>query len=440
MNKASLQLFASLAAVPAALLLAPAQNASAYTYKTVFAFCGTGCKHATAMSPSGGLIADAGGDLYGVALNNAVYELLPNASKTKWKYKALHNFSNGKDGGGPYGVLVMDTVGDLYGTTNAGGASGGGTVFEIVPNSLHTKWHLTTLYHFCAKLDCEDGNSPRVGLTYAGAQTGALYDGTSPLYGTTVGGGSEGCGVVFQLASDSGKWREKVIHSFDGRVTPNDGCNPNSVIEDSEGDLVGTTQLGSPESSIAGSAFRLVPNRARTKWTEHVLADFECTGDQCPSGASPWGNVTMAGSNLYGTTITGGTGAGTNCAVTNGGVSCGVAFKIAANGTYSKIYDFCSLANCADGASPRTTLLADEAEDLFGVTQDSGPGIQYENNGTVFEIDNAGHEQILHAFCTPNCSNDGRLPNQDLYMDAAGDIFGTTSSGDGSGTVFELTP
>lgn len=438
----SFRLFASLVVASAALLFASAQSASAVTFKTIFTFCQSNCKHGTALGPNGGVIGDSAGNLYGVAGDNAVYELVPNAKHTAWKYKTLHNFTNGKDGGGPYGVLVMDTAGDLYGTTSSGGTTGGGTVFELVPNAERTKFHLTTLYHFCAKPNCADGYSPRVGLSYVGAQSGALYDGTSPLYGTTVGGGSENCGVVFQLATVNARWREKVIHSFDGTLTPNDGCTPNSVYEDPDGNIVGTTSIGSPEAGIAGSVFKLVPNSAHTKWTEHVLADFTCTGAQankCDNGADPVGNVTMVDGILYGTTISGGTGAGVACEpVTNGGNSCGVAFKIAADGTYSKIYDFCSLENCADGGSPRTTLLADSARNLFGVTQDSGPNTQYK--GTVFEIDSAGAEQVLHGFTG---GNDGRLPNQDLYRDGTGNIFGTTEAGGGSGaagTVFELTP
>lgn len=103
-------------------------------------------------------------------------------------------------------------------------------------------------------------------------------DGSSLRYGTTVLGGSENCGVVFQLSLDSGKWREEVIHSFDGRATLNDGCTPNSVFEDSDGNIIGTTSNGSPESTSAGPVFNLVPNKAHTKWTEHVLAGFVCTG------------------------------------------------------------------------------------------------------------------------------------------------------------------
>lgn len=68
-----------------------------------------------------------------------------------------------------------------------------------------------------------------------------------------------------------------------------------------------------------------------------------------------------------------------------------------------------------------------------------GNNIQYANKGTLFEIDNTGHEQVLHGFTG---GSDGVLPSQDLYMDDAGNIFGTIQGGEGGGrgVVFELSP
>jgi uncharacterized repeat protein (TIGR03803 family) len=106
------------------------------------------------------------------------------------KYKVLHAFTGGKDGGGLWGSLVLDHQGNVYGTTVAGGPNGGGgTVFKLTPRANET-WAETVLYGFCALSDCTDGG---------GSTAGLIFDSAGNLYGTTRLGGSSGFGTVFEL-------------------------------------------------------------------------------------------------------------------------------------------------------------------------------------------------------------------------------------------------
>jgi uncharacterized repeat protein (TIGR03803 family) len=148
-----------------------------------------------------GLITDASGKLYGTTQSGGydgggtVFELTPNAAKTKWTEKVLHLFSGGADGAYPYAGLVMDASGKLYGTTQSGGANQHGTVFELTPNAAKTKWTEKVLYRFCsqgtAAAPCTDGAYPANGLVMGASGT---------LYGTTSQHGGHGAGTVFELA------------------------------------------------------------------------------------------------------------------------------------------------------------------------------------------------------------------------------------------------
>jgi uncharacterized repeat protein (TIGR03803 family) len=151
-------------------------------------------------TPNGGLILDAAGNLYGAtaqggtAGSGVVFKLVP-STDDKWTEIVLHSFS-GNDGSTPYGNLIFDAAGDLYGTTVSGGSFGFGTAFELVPSANGT-WTETVLYDFGEVNGGEDGAAP-----YAGV----ILDTAGNLYGTTFAGGNEsdcspygGCGVVFEI-------------------------------------------------------------------------------------------------------------------------------------------------------------------------------------------------------------------------------------------------
>jgi len=144
---------------------------------------------------TGPLVRDAAGHLYGTTYVGGTYDAgavfeLVRGKNAEWTEKTLHNF-NGNDGAQPYGGLVRDGQGNLFGTLEAGGKNGFGSVFKLSPQQ-GSHWKETILHNFTGL----DGSSPFAGL---------ISDGAGNLYGTTYFGGKlndceyDGCGVVFEL-------------------------------------------------------------------------------------------------------------------------------------------------------------------------------------------------------------------------------------------------
>jgi uncharacterized repeat protein (TIGR03803 family) len=194
---------------------------------------------------------DSAGNLYGTTVaggaggsvnSGTVFKLSPNGSGG-YTETLLHSFiSNGKDGINPFAGLVLDSKGNLYSTTGAGGIYGYGTVFELSPGS-KGGWSETVLHSFGA---AGDGQYPQF--------SGVAFDKSGDLYGTTSGGGSNANGIVFKITPTSGSgWTESVFFSFDGT----DGNVPQGVIFNAAGDLYGITQYGG--SNLGGTAFEIVP-------------------------------------------------------------------------------------------------------------------------------------------------------------------------------------
>jgi uncharacterized repeat protein (TIGR03803 family) len=165
------------------------QPGGAYREKILHSFSGG----VDGADPRCGLIFDSAGNLYGTAVGGGAYgsgvafELIPQPNGS-WQEKRLHSFGNGTDGGGPYnfGTLIFDAAGNLYGTTFFGGTLGGGTAFELSPQS-GGGWTERRLHNFGAS---GDGVEVLAGLT---------FDSAGNLYGTTQGGGSSGGGTVFEI-------------------------------------------------------------------------------------------------------------------------------------------------------------------------------------------------------------------------------------------------
>jgi uncharacterized repeat protein (TIGR03803 family) len=195
--------------------------------------------------PEASLIFDAAGNLYGTTTeggtykNGAVFKLTPNAGS--WTEKILHSFNpNGIDGDIPFAGLVMDKTGNLYGTTNYGGAYGCGAVFEL-PKSGAEK----ILHNFSGPP--YDGQNPYAGVT---------FDASGNLYGTTTNGGAAPAGTVFEMTPTGNGWIEKIVHSFGTSNT--DGSFPNaSVTFDAFGNLYGTTFDGGSHQD--GTVFAIRP-------------------------------------------------------------------------------------------------------------------------------------------------------------------------------------
>ncbi len=189
----------------AVLMLTHTLAASAPKEAVLHHFFGTGTHGA---APYGRVISDAAGNLYGTtALGGTsgagiVFELSNPGAPGGWTETILYNFSGGSDGSQPYGGVIFDSAGHLYGTTYQGGAFNAGTVYELTP-AKSGAWTETVLYSFAG------------GTDGAGPQSDLNFDQAGNLFGTTNNGGSPGNGIVFELTpGNNGIWTESVLHRF----------------------------------------------------------------------------------------------------------------------------------------------------------------------------------------------------------------------------------
>jgi uncharacterized repeat protein (TIGR03803 family) len=258
---------------------------------TLYSFCPNGGDCSDGADPIAGLVQAAGGDLYGTTqsggayFGGTVFKITPLGKLT-----TLHSFGNNGDGLQPMGVLVQASDGDFYGTTSNGGVGDNcsnynnndcGTVFKITPAG-----KLTTLYAFCRQINCSDGTSPQAGVIQAS-------DGN--FYGTTSGGGTENQGTIFRI-TPSGEFT--TLYSFCIQENCADGYEPvAALIQATDGNLYGTTYGGG--ASGLGTVFRLSAHGDFT-----TLHSFDAM-----DGGSLYGGL-IQGTNgpFYGTTGVGGTG------------------------------------------------------------------------------------------------------------------------------------
>jgi uncharacterized repeat protein (TIGR03803 family) len=432
-----------------ALFCAP--SASAAKFRTIEAFCAQAAC-ADGQLPSGDLVQDTAGNLYGITYaggdHNAgtVFELSPSAKKSGWAFHRLYSFCVGAhfpcpDGESPFGRLVIDGSGNLYGATGAGGgADDAGTVFELMPNAVKTKWRLKLLHLFCrGSAGCQDGYDPSSGLAYAGQAAGKPYDGRAPLYGTTETGGRHGGGIAFQLTPRSGRslWREDVIYDFCAEADCADGTRPwQELAVDANSNLFGVT-FGLGEGPEFGRVFQLT--KSGKNWKETVLHVF-CQAQPCTEGQGPNAVTLDAHGNLFGTTYRG------------GATDAGVVFRIVPNGVnspYDVVYTFCAQVDCTDGFQSGAALAIDKHGNLYGTTYYGGGHMidpDDRGGGTLFRLKPDGTYVSLHRFCSKSFCNDGNYPDSGLFIDAQGDVIGTTVQGGKNqqpyegGTVFQLRP
>jgi len=425
-------------------------EAVAVPFKTIHAFCKLqSCKDGNG---PGNLAADGAGNLFGITQGGGgsggrgtIFELINGR-----QFKQLYRFCKDSvcsDGSAPAGPLVIDVNGNLYGVTSFGGSNNEGVVFKLTPNGDRTLWTLSVLYNFCSMggSSCIDGANPvpNAGLTYAGAASGALYDGVSPLYGTTISGLPHGVVFELSLSVDHTTWTETVIYRFCAQTCA-DGSDPASaLLFDRAGNLFGTTFAGG--DSGQGTVFELSPSSGGT-WSETVLHSF-CSWKDCTDGAGPVGAlIADSEGNLYGTASGGGS-------VCNFGentfeVRCGTVFKLTPAGpssAFKVLHAFCKKADCPDGFSPESALAIDATGNLFGMAQFGGVNDADPNHfggGTVFELSGT-HFRVLHAFCALDQCEDGDIGDNNLLINSSGALVGTTPAGGSNGeggTVFTIKP
>ena len=265
-----------------------------------------------------------------------------------WNEQLLHIFT-GNDDGGPYpSDLILDSAGNIYGSTSSGGVLGAGNVFQMKPYG--GGWVANDLYAFYGTTD---GLYPH-GVTFG--PDGNLYG------GTRQGGNSgcspfKGCGVIFEVSPAGSGWKETVLHVFDEQT---EGGGPGAVIFDQAGNMYGVTRgLVNP-----GTVWEMSPSNGG--WTFNILYRFTGYND-----GGPTGRLTMdSAGNLYG--------------VTNreGAYNDGNVFRLSpsSNGwTYIDLYDF---TGANDGCAPEGFVTVDADGDIFGTTTGCGPW----SLGTVWEL------------------------------------------------------
>jgi uncharacterized repeat protein (TIGR03803 family) len=364
-------------------VIAPDASAQNLTVLYSFKGCGDG------FLPWGELVRDQAGNLYGTTAGNGkcslgtVFEITPAGTEV-----ILHNFTGIPDATDPKSRLLK--VGNnLYGTAQGGGAGPGGVVFKVT-----TGGQETAVYNF---LGNSDGARPAAGL---------IRDKSGNFYGTTFYGGTSDFGTVYELDASG---HESVLYKF---TNGPDGSAPQSrLILDSAGNLYGTTSSGG-NCFNCGAVFKLTPSPAGATIT--VLHSFAGGSD----GAQPLGGLVRdSAGNLFGTTFYGGSS------------GLGTVFKIDTAGNKTTLHDFTG----SEGAYPQGDLLL-HGGTLYGVSYQGGTSLV----GTVYKMDKSGHPTVLHNFT----GADGAYPLAGVIWGSDGNLYGTTGGGGASnnGTVFRLVP
>ena len=414
------------------LLQAQTAEAPAPSFQVIHNFTGG----VDGAEPTFGFTIDAAGNLYGTTFEGdtgtgTAYKVAHKS--TGWALTPLYVFTITENGVIPYSTLVIGRDGKLYGTTGFGGIgpcfsyghSGCGTVFSLQnPGSIcHTTycpWIENPLYKFSGG---SDGSDP-YGATL-------VFDQAGNIYGTTFAGGrgtcSGGCGVVYKLTPAGSGWTESVLYAFNGGT---DGASPwGGVTLDQAGNLYGTTSGGGAFGG--GTVYELSPSGSG--WTERILHNFQLSQTD---GNTPYAGLIFDRSgNLYGATQYGGSGGG------------GTAFELSPSGgswTYTVIYGFVGSGG-GRAKGPVANLAMDSAGNLYGTTL--GDGVN--RFGSIFKLTNSGGSWTytsLHDFTN---GVDGGSPRSNVVFDAAGNLYGTASTGGtgnpqtcvGScGVVWEITP
>ena len=366
----------------------------------------TGNEH----SPASGLAIDQAGKVFGTTGSGGdnglglAYRLAPWGQN--WIFSPLYSFLGGANGKNPLPEIIGPKTA-LYGAADGGiqscGSSGNqycGVVYRLgltVACSIALcSWTENVIYQFTGD---PDGWSPNGNL---------VFDEAGNLYGTTVSGGANGYGTVFELTPSNGGWTEKVIYSFTGG---SDGETPTSLLVGHDGDLYGTA---------ANTFFQLAPSGGG--WTLQVLYNG------WNYGGGPHALVQDSSGNLY--------AIASYTTQIYGPVTIGTINKLSyGDWTITNIEDARHLNYVDWGYDLFYDLAIDAADQLYATegAMEHSTGLHY--YGDIYKVDNQWpwQEHSLVGF--------GADHFQDLEVDASGKLYGTTSAcGSNQGTVWQLTP
>lgn len=309
-------------------------------------------------SPEGGVVFGPDGLLYGTTFfgggspdAGTAYVLQPPASVCKstlcfWSEMVLHSFGSGTDAAYPASSFVSDQAGNLYGTSEVGGANGAGTVYELTKSG--SSWTENVLYSFLGP--------PSDGFQPDGA---VIFDAAGNLYGTTVTGGTNGDGIAFKLTPANGSWNESVLYNFSSNSVGH--YAEGTLVMDQVGNLYGTTWIN-------GSVYEL--SHSSGQWNATALYTAPHFGGLAALAMDQAGN-------LYGVSAVG----------SNGGDDSGdgFVFKLTkSNGTWTltDLHDF----DGSDGKEPDGPVMLDTAGNLWGTAGIGGQGCGSNGCGVVWEI------------------------------------------------------
>ncbi len=395
-----------------------AQVAQAQTYNVIYNFTG----QQDGANPFAGVSVDSAGEIYGTTFAGGTRHMgtvfrLRN-SGSGWLLNPLYQFTGGNDGAGPVARPVIGADGVLYGSTSAGGGGsctnisgyhGCGTVYELSPTA---RAPVSVLFSWNStilfRFSGNDGSYPQGDLT---------FDSSGKIYGTTSAGGSAGFGLIYSLTPASGQWTEDLLYQAQGN---GDGEYAwGGVTFDQSGNLYGIFSQNGPHNY--GAVYKLTPSGSG--WTESTIHGFTFQGDD---GASPQGGlISDSSGNLYGTTVHSPNGGGT-------------VFELTPSGGGNWSYNFLYGLSGGIDLGPYDKLVMDANGNLYGTTFGDG---QY-GFGSVFKLtatDGGWTYSSLHDFTG---GVDGGNPMCSLAFDSAGNLYGTASDGgaNGLGVVFQIRP
>lgn len=309
----------------------------------------------------------------------------------------------------PWGIMLT-REGTFYGTSELGG-SRGGNMFTMTPQLV-----VADLADFGAKGGQNPISAPILGTDgnfWGVGEAGTKNNGTNCYLG---------CGSIYKVTPAGAVTTE---YAFCAQPNCADGWSPvGSLVQASDGNFYGTTYAGGATTGClfsegCGTIFKMTLQKVFTTL-------FTFAGDDS-EGGNIWEVALVEGTdgNLYGTTSAGGLYGG------------GTVFKITTAGVFTTLYNFCALANCADGSGPEAGLIQASDGNFYGTTSVNGAN----GGGTVFQLTPGGTFTTIYNLCqvAPNCA-DGSYPASALLQTTDGRIYGSTYDGgtQGSGTIFRL--